>query len=97
MNWARMLAYITGTVDQELLLRNEYLVPSAKRGRRALITVRRRDDNETPDRTDIIQGDEQCRADGADGSLGDSFNVTQVGSTTFAIQANDRWWKGRGL
>ena len=25
MNWARMLAYITGTVDQELLLRNEYL------------------------------------------------------------------------
>src|ERR1017187_9164043 len=25
MVWARMLAYITGTVDQELLLRNEYL------------------------------------------------------------------------
>ena len=25
MNWAHMLAYITGTVDQELLLRNEYL------------------------------------------------------------------------
>jgi hypothetical protein len=25
MMWARMLAYITGTVDQELLLRNEYL------------------------------------------------------------------------
>src|ERR1700756_2712672 len=25
MIWARMLAYITGTVDQELLLRNEYL------------------------------------------------------------------------
>jgi hypothetical protein len=25
MNWAQMLAYITGTVDQELLLRNEYL------------------------------------------------------------------------
>jgi putative transposase len=24
-HWARMLAYITGTVDQELLLRNEYL------------------------------------------------------------------------
>jgi hypothetical protein len=23
MDWARMLAYITGTVDQELLLRNE--------------------------------------------------------------------------
>src|ERR1017187_6867622 len=25
MEWARVLAYITGTVDQELLLRNEYL------------------------------------------------------------------------
>jgi len=25
MIWARMLAYITGTVDQELQLRNEYL------------------------------------------------------------------------
>ena len=25
MHWARILAYITGTVDQELLLRNEYL------------------------------------------------------------------------
>src|ERR1700731_1386824 len=25
MIWARMIAYITGTVDQELLLRNEYL------------------------------------------------------------------------
>jgi len=26
MDWTRMLAYITGTVDQQLLLRNEYLV-----------------------------------------------------------------------
>ena len=26
MEWARILAYITGTVDQELLLRNEYLI-----------------------------------------------------------------------
>ncbi len=25
MDWARMLAYITGTVYRELLLRNEYL------------------------------------------------------------------------
>ncbi|SEO42316.1 hypothetical protein SAMN02990966_01830 [Rhodospirillales bacterium URHD0017] len=25
MDWARMLAYATGTVDQELLARNEYL------------------------------------------------------------------------
>jgi hypothetical protein len=26
MNWKRLLAYITGLVDQELLLRNEFLV-----------------------------------------------------------------------
>ena len=26
MNWKRLLAYITGSVDQQLLLRNEYLV-----------------------------------------------------------------------
>ena len=25
MDWPRILAYITGTVDEELLLRNEYL------------------------------------------------------------------------
>lgn len=25
MDWVRVLAYVTGTVDQELLLRNEYL------------------------------------------------------------------------
>lgn len=25
MDWGRILAYITGAVDQELLLRNEYL------------------------------------------------------------------------
>ena len=25
MLWARLLAYVTGTVNQELLLRNEYL------------------------------------------------------------------------
>jgi hypothetical protein len=26
MDWQQLLAYITGTVDQELLVRNEYLV-----------------------------------------------------------------------
>ena len=26
MDWARILAYVTGTVDQEVLARNEYLV-----------------------------------------------------------------------
>jgi hypothetical protein len=27
MDWARILAYVTGTMDQELLARNEYLAP----------------------------------------------------------------------
>ena len=26
MNWKRMLAYVTGSIDEELRLRNEYLV-----------------------------------------------------------------------
>jgi hypothetical protein len=26
MDWKQLLAYITGTADQELLLRNEYLI-----------------------------------------------------------------------
>ena len=30
MPWKRPLAYITGTVDEELLLRNEYLVTENK-------------------------------------------------------------------
>jgi hypothetical protein len=31
MIWARMLAYITGTVDQELLLRNEIYLSAENR------------------------------------------------------------------
>jgi hypothetical protein len=34
MVWARMLAYITGTVDQELLLRNEYLAAENPYGKK---------------------------------------------------------------
>ena len=30
MNWKRLLAYITGSVDQELLLRNEFLVTESR-------------------------------------------------------------------
>ncbi len=32
MDWKKLLAYITGLVDQELLLRNEYLVTERHRG-----------------------------------------------------------------
>jgi putative transposase len=35
MMWARMLAYITGTVDQELLLRNEYLATENPYGQKS--------------------------------------------------------------
>ena len=30
MPWKRLLAYITGTVDEEILLRNEYLATEKK-------------------------------------------------------------------
>jgi hypothetical protein len=30
MNWARILAYVTGTVDQELLARIEYLAAARR-------------------------------------------------------------------
>ena len=30
MDWPRILAYITGTVDEELLLRNEYLAAESR-------------------------------------------------------------------
>jgi hypothetical protein len=32
MDWKRVLAYISGSVDQELQLRNEYLVTENQRG-----------------------------------------------------------------
>src|SRR4051812_37757681 len=46
MIWARVLAYITGTVDQELLLRNEYLTAENRilraqiRGANSILAVR---------------------------------------------------------
>ena len=40
MDWKHLLAYITGTVDQELLLRNEYLVAENR--------ILRRPDQGTP-------------------------------------------------
>ena len=39
MDWARILAYVTGTVDQELLARNEYLA-AENRILKALLTGR---------------------------------------------------------
>ena len=48
MDWKTMLAYISGSVDEELLLRNEYLVAENRilrnqiKGRLRLATSRRR-------------------------------------------------------
>jgi hypothetical protein len=39
MDWASMLAYVTGTVDQELLIRNEYLA-AENRTLKAQLNVR---------------------------------------------------------
>ena len=36
MEWTRILAYITGTVDHELLLRNEYLAAAINRATRSI-------------------------------------------------------------
>lgn len=36
MDWQKLLAYITGSVDEELLLRNEYLVAENRILRRQL-------------------------------------------------------------
>ena len=38
MLWARLLAYVTGTVNQELLLRNEYLAAVVS-GRREIVML----------------------------------------------------------
>ena len=43
MLWARLLAYVTGTVNQELLLRNEYLAAENRILKAQInVTVRRR-------------------------------------------------------
>jgi putative transposase len=48
MDWKRLLAYITGSVDQELLLRNEYLVTENRILRRQISgCVRLSDDERT--------------------------------------------------
>ena len=66
MDWKTVLAYITGTVDQELLVRNEYLVTENRilrypfasgRGasRRPALVVQNNRDNERLDNTIMAQ------------------------------------------
>jgi putative transposase len=46
MDWKTLLAYITGTVDQQLLLRNEYLVTENRILRNQLKSRERLSDGE---------------------------------------------------
>jgi putative transposase len=55
MNWKTLLAYITGTVDQELLLRNEYLVTENRILRHQLKGRLRLNDGERKALADIGQ------------------------------------------
>jgi putative transposase len=48
MEWGRILAYITGTVDQELLLRNEYLAAENRIERSRYRGVKARSREEPP-------------------------------------------------
>jgi hypothetical protein len=58
MEWARILAFVTGMVDQELLARNEYLAAENRNGNRVwapLTRVHRQGDRHDP-------GPAHCRA-----------------------------------
>ena len=44
MDWARILAYVTGTVDQELLGRNEYLAAGNHQGKGNILLFPRNTD-----------------------------------------------------
>ena len=46
MDWKTLLAYITGSVDQELLLRNEYLVMENRLLRKQITSRVRLNDSE---------------------------------------------------
>ena len=55
MDWKHLLAYITGTVDQELLLRNEYLVTENRMLRNQITGRIRLSDGERKTLADIGQ------------------------------------------
>jgi hypothetical protein len=69
MQWARLLAYVTGLINQELLLQNEYLA-AENRILRAHLPIRLR----LPDPSDL----RLLRAGGADQPL-DGFSVVLKG------------------
>ena len=57
MDWKALLAYITGSVDQELLLRNEYLVNENRILRQQITGRVRLSDGERKTLADIGKGD----------------------------------------
>ena len=64
-NWLRLLAYVTGSINQELLLRNEYLAGRESHfeiaDQRTIAVVRWREGN--------LGGDSRCRKFRAHGRL----------------------------
>ena len=54
MDWARILAYVTGTVDQEVLARNEYLAAGNHQGKGNILLFPRNTDRGR-------EGPVQCR------------------------------------
>ena len=68
MDWKHLLAYITGTVDQELLLRNEYLVTENRILRNQITGRMRLRDGERKTLADIGQklGKQGARGSGHD-------------------------------
>jgi len=74
MNWKRMLAYVTGSVDEELLARNEYL---ATENRILRNQIRGRIRLTDPERISFSQttGPESAGRSGADRSSGNDSRV----------------------
>ena len=55
MDWKQLLAYITGSVDQELLLRNEYLIAENRILRQQITGRVRLSDGERKTRANLIR------------------------------------------
>ena len=68
MDWKQLLAYITGSVDQELLLRNEYLVTENRLLRQQITGRVRLSDGE---RTHVCRDWQEARQAGAGGNRHD--------------------------
>jgi hypothetical protein len=87
MEWARILAYISGTVDQELLLRNGYLAAENR--------ILRAQVKGAPKA--LGRGANEARRDWlSTGPQGPLSRCTYRGSDSLSVQALDSWIAGVG-